>query len=474
MATCLNSFSSGQTFIELSSKVTYTENISPEKNAVFILSNELPQSVFFNIVSSGTGNTVAISLTIYNMETLAIFGTMNITNRNVNTSFTISEGRYYVCIRPLVGSYEIKLTPSFISYSNNAILSATSYIGYHSSGKIEIEKKPSFCNRPLKYELIDGILPPGLKLLDNGIVVGTLPMLDDDDYNKDLPTSSSWYHKISDSEYITSWGRAYRFKARLSLQDDDSKTDEEWFYISVVNNFSKNKLILDKYAILDDDKAVTFEDRVVLDTINLCPPCDLYVDKPGQETKEISLKDINENGILTLDSYKRLIEKGVDQNNMYNILVDHVVEEDEVVLFSNSMESYLEEDEDTEMIIYPERNMSNNIEAILSWYMDKNNDDSNFTIILKDSCMFQTYLKEKNISGDYIIKDSLERFNYSGISIKFEIVDGIEYMVLRNTIDENIKDTSELFNEDYLNNYLKLPLTTYSFHGFYSLFKLEI
>lgn len=277
MATCLTSINeiSGP-LIEMASDVTYPATINNTVNALFILSNDMDQSVFFTVRTIGVMSNISFSLTIYNLETLLPFGSLNITNGNVSTSFNIKAGQYYVCIRSQILPYNIEVTPKFISYVRVATFNARSYFGASAiTQEIKAVRPVGVCTRRLLYTLIDGALPPGLTMLENGYITGYLPILDTDPYNADLPTSDAWYHKIGDDEYVTSWGRAYRFKVHLTLYDDRDKEDIRWFYITIVNDFSKNLALIDQYEMLDDERDVTFEEKIKLATLQLCPPCNI-------------------------------------------------------------------------------------------------------------------------------------------------------------------------------------------------------
>ena len=131
MATCLNSINNNPQYIGLSSGVTNRATVNASTNALFLLENELDQSVFFNIKLVGNYSTIAITMTIYNAVTLAVFGTLNINQQNVSSSFSISAGRYIICFRPAFGSFILDITTTFISYNNVASFIARNYIGYY-------------------------------------------------------------------------------------------------------------------------------------------------------------------------------------------------------------------------------------------------------------------------------------------------------------------------------------------------------
>ena len=58
MATCLNSINNNPQYIGLSSNITNRATINTTTNALFLLENELDQSVFFNIKLIGSYSTI--------------------------------------------------------------------------------------------------------------------------------------------------------------------------------------------------------------------------------------------------------------------------------------------------------------------------------------------------------------------------------------------------------------------------------
>ena len=440
MATCTNTITTGSSFIELSSGVSYPSTINGTTNSVYILTSSLDQSVFFNLIVSGAP-TIAITITIYYKNTLAVFGSTNITQLNTNSSFNITAGEYYVCIRAQILQYNITFKPTFISYNNTATFFPSPYFGYSSSTELYVKPRESACNRPLLFTLIDGALPTGLTFLDNGLIYGTLPMLDCDPYNDELSSSSSWYHKLSDSEYVTNWGRAYRFKVHLTLPDDTSKEDEAWFYISIVNNYDKNKAVIDSYEILDDEYLATFEEKIKLTGLKLCNPCTIIDDATDAD----DLKRIKNN-----EHYEKVI----------NTLAEGEIDSIEFTSdFSDINES------DNEMIIITDEYRHTSPE---DFYIKYYNESYDMIVQLKDSCMFQHYLKQNNISDSYIHHDVLERFDYKNISIETIVLNDIKYLSLKNNIDVVTYDMNDKYNENYIMNLQKLPMTGYAYTGFIS------
>lgn len=451
MTTCSSSISTTTTVTELSSGTTYSDSLSTSHNALYLLTNDLTQSVFFNIrILTNTSN-IMITLTIYNKLDLSIIGSLNITQSNINTSFSIAAGSYYVCIRPVSLSYDIQLTPTFISYSNVARFFPYSYFGYSVSTTLTVPVPSRACNKPLLYQIIEGALPPGLVMLQNGYIYGNLPMLDCDTANNgNLPTSNTWYHQISDDEYVTNWGRAYRFRIRLTFFDNNTKEDIKWYYIYIVNDYSKNLAFVDTFEVLDDNKVATFEEKVALKTQDLC--CSTNI----AQTTDTSSNDLYNNVIQYKvdDDVNPIIN--VDTTYHYTNMVDS-----DMIPFNNS-DILFDNDHNPKFFDLYRQSNDDLIQYYIKYF---DAPDNNLVTLLKDSCMFQVFLSENNINSKYIIQDVYSRFDYTGISLSFIYLDNINYIELKNTYEQNINDASTEFNNNYIEAYSSLPLTSYSMHG---------
>ena len=510
MATCLTTISEAQQLTEISSDITYRLSIDQNNNSLFTLTNDLDQSVFFNIRFIGSYSNFSASLTIYNINTLRVFGTLNLNQQSVNTSFSITAGEYYICIRPIIGEYELDFKSTFISYNKVATFNTRSYFGYSSDSILETSRAPGLCTRRLFYTIIDGKLPEGLTMQDNGLITGTLPMLDCDEENKDLPSSSSWYHKISDSEYVTSWGRAYRFRVHLTLFDDRTKEDIHWFYISILNDFSKNFALVDKYEVLEDDHIATFEEKIKLNTLNLCPPTscgtassnNIVLDLPPELLPEAQ-NNINgnnsnsqsaQNNINGTNSNSQSAENNsnseqVDDplsemspsNRLYMDVEKYQVDDQDEPILYNFDTGYEErEDEYIEMFLLEDKYVKNNQFSymgndLFKYYIDKFEENNDLVIQLKDSYMFNVYLKENNFSNEYINEDVFDRLDYEDIELSIIELEKEYYIQLKNKIkkeyDEST-DAQERIDQIQLELYNKLPWSPYAMVGFTSTFNL--
>ena len=90
---------------------------------------------------------------------------------------------------------------------------------------------------------------------------------------------------------------------------------------------------------------------------------------------------------------------------------------------------------------------------------------------LKDSCMFQIYLIENNFDKEYINYDASERFDYKNIIIDVVEFEKSYYIEMKNNFGEESsieEDAQDISLRNYIENYSKLPLTTYAIQGWYS------
>lgn len=442
MPTCTSSFET-DVFKQLSSGDIDIFDFNNKKNKIYLLENETEQSIFFDmIVDNKVANgTTFIRMTIYDKNTMSIVSSLNIDRRIINTSITMKGGSYYICLRALSGEYKVNFSVRWITYK-----SVKTFISHNSFGFAMVNPKIEYsqirdkrkgtenCNRPLHYELIDGALPTGLRMTEDGIVIGTLPILDDDEYNADLPTSNSWYNRIGDNMAITPWGRAYRFKVLLTLKDDRTKTAEEWFYISIINNFDKNERIILTYSELPDDKIETFEEKIILDTQRLCPPCDSEKDKIIEQPMSENERKFRE--------LERYIIDGIPQEQMY---IHKTTNGRENILYP-TIEEFMIDTND----LHP-----------IEFYRQTNHQSLSYSIL------FQAYLKQKRYDGE--INDEMFRiFGEVEYEVQIEHKDGkIKLFIFDEEPPQSI--IGDLHEEQRK----ELPMTFYGILGFTTLSSFE-
>lgn len=472
MATCIQTLTNGFNSIGLANNVPHISVISNSINAIYTLESSMDQSIFLNIRLVRGHPTINATLTIYRKETLQVFGTMAINRTNASSSFNILAGEYYICIRSVLLQYEIEITALYINYQTIQTLNPTTNYGFQCESEISFTLREVYCNKPLLYKLIDGALPVGLEMLSNGYITGTLPMLDTDEFNKDLPPSNTWYEKIHDNEYVSAWGRYYRFKVHLYLEGFYDKGVEEWFWISILNDFNKNLRFVDMYDMLEDNNVATFEDKVKLDTIRLCPdPCGVTVDSSGNTDNVDEVVSVIDGEV-----YKNLSK---ENKKYFDVEAHYTGDGDKIINKINNAFTY-ETELMIEMIILDRKYIpyyedqplfpsSKGNSDVVQYYIEHIEDEDNSIIInLKDSCMFQRYLKENGIDENIIIDYAYDRFDLKYIVMDQYRVDDQIYLRLRNNNGDEgeTRDFTDEFVERYEDNYRRLPWTIHTILGY--------
>lgn len=160
-----------------------------------------------------------------------------------------------------------------------AKIATTFWAGEYLVGELTTKRKPvGECKEELEYEMIDGELPPGLKLLPSGIIEGVVENLDCvPTTNKDETYSPSfnWYFSNHDG-MSQSWARRWRFKVRVKIKNMADTYVDEWFCLKVFNNWSLDAAIYD---------SATDDDTVILDEYKSVKLQELSQPKPKEETQ---------------------------------------------------------------------------------------------------------------------------------------------------------------------------------------------
>lgn len=462
MASCISTINKVNPEILYPNQI-YISDINTTSNSLYILNCNMVQSIFlsFNILESDTNN-VSCSVSVYNKESLSIVGSITISSFSVNTSFTLGKGDYYICIRSIIGKYKIKLIPDFISYSTKSNIQGESYFGYYvpvcnlkytaregtGSGKDNM-----FCTREIVYEIIDGNLPKGLKMSSGGYITGFIPLLDSDEYNNDFPTSSSWYYKKPGYEYYSNYGRVYRFKVKLTLKDDKSKEDIKWYYIIIVNNYSKNIAKILKFKEDTNTDLATFEIDTQNYLYNLC----------NNTNKEDNKYD------NTL--YNNIIKNSPIDNS-----------ESDIIVYERNEDLTYYSDNYTEDIVVSEISYdSDNNPRFINKYRKsdldlinyfKSNFESDISFIsrLKSSLLFNDFLYQNNMR-DYANTDFINIADVNDIKISFYTSDSINYVRLigkLNNINNDLTDSSNLIENMHNEDISKLPIFGETLFGYNS------
>ena len=227
----------------LDSGVTYTSALTPQNSKIHQIALDASQQVAISVVvNTKTTQNVNIVLTIYNSN-LVIVRQTTLTSQSSNSITDLEEGTYFVCLRVIVGVYNISVTANYTRFVRNVQLepSISHCVGY-GEFNLGTRRLPVACAQPLRYEIIDGELPTGLTLLPSGFISGVLPILDTTDAIK-IPSANLFVNE--GSEY-TPIGHPFKFRVRLSLFNNSSVYVDANFYIAIVNNWSLSE---DQYTL---------------------------------------------------------------------------------------------------------------------------------------------------------------------------------------------------------------------------------
>ncbi len=272
MPTCNVTLNGTFDAIPLVNEQSVNHVVTPTSNNMFSIALLNNQSVFFstNYEISGTLN-YALSITIFNKAKQTV-GNIKIIQQLTNFSIDLLEGEYTICVRGLIGTYTGSIMAKFVGYSRNVILEPKNYYGQECSFELTKPKVETLCNQPLNYELVDGELPPNIKLLSSGQLVGIMPIIDCLPDNKDLPPSANLYYDSGEGDSqssIESWERHYRFRAKVYLKNNPEKFAIEQFCISIVPDWSRTERRFNKtYTDITSVTEITVNER--LKEIDLC------------------------------------------------------------------------------------------------------------------------------------------------------------------------------------------------------------
>lgn len=506
MANCLSTINETQP-TEIFTNNTYNASLTLKANALYLLNNQFAQSVNFigTIIPIINGTDVNATITIYDKSTLLPKGSSNVNNMNFNVSFTLPIGSYYICIRTLAVPSNLSVNPQFKSYLNLVTFTPSSYFGYTFNSDFNIVKNNNHsgnCTQALKYELIDGSLPIGLTMNQDGYINGKLPMLDCDQYNKNLPSSNLWYQKLEGDSYTTAYGRLYRFKVKLSMISDPTKYDIRWYYISIITDFSKNISKVADIGFEPSENGAFFDNALTIDNIadGLCSPCSTTngnttanttdsTSNQNNDTEQSTASDSsssNNTYYTPLSPSPKAIVTGASKE-FYNKVIDNKSLDntfDNIYTTTDTTHGYINE-VDTDMILLDDTGLSISKEGTLditntvsgnkeveisTYYYNNFNDEDNLLIVrLKNSPIFQQYLYENNGVKKTIIESLRSSYNYSSVTLVYSKMDGLNYIIMTaingDIVNENKSGIIDTYKDIYDSEYNKLPLLVTSPYG---------
>lgn len=266
----------------------------------FVLDNS--QTVYFKFyfTTLTPNQSVSIQISIYSANTFALISTLTSTEMNIDTNIDLQSGTYIICIRSLRGSYKGTATAQYYGFSRVvALYPEVGEAGQECNFNLTVDGVRKPCEKPMQWEVVEGTIPQGL-VLDkySGVIRGTLPYLDclpedDDNLFKDVASANMFF---TNSHYsgmtIEPWGRRWQFKLRISMVEQPDHYDEQWFCISIYNDWSRTEK-----KFLDD-----YEEGIILGELikkidrpkynfGLCPPDPCKIDKDVDDVIDIELNE---------------------------------------------------------------------------------------------------------------------------------------------------------------------------------------
>ena len=258
------------------------------------------QTVYFQFrLEALTPLQVSIQFSIYNALSLTLVSSLTSTDTLIETNIDLAAGKYVICLRAIRGSYRGTAKADYYGYSRVVNFEPKSYSGDVCNFALTTQPLPKPCDRPMKWELLEGSLPNGLVLnMNSGLIAGTLPWLDclDDDtspYNN-MPSANMFYKTLDTIAGVTiePWGRRWKFKLRISMVDQPENYQDEWFCISIYNDWSRtDQKYMDDYNNGIEVGEVIKQIDKPRYTIGLCPPDPCKIDKDVEDVIKIEIGD---------------------------------------------------------------------------------------------------------------------------------------------------------------------------------------
>lgn len=241
MATCIESIQALSSYDGLPAIVpnqTIPFSITPESNRLFKLESPFVQTIRFQFNINQLPATTVVSIFLWNKttNTASIVGSFNVTGASQTAFIDFQNADYIMCVRTSAGAQTGSFTSFFTGYPDEARLVLNFQDGQYTAAELEGTRPPRECNEALFFEIIDGELPPGLRMDALGTITGLLPNLDC--LEDRLSPAVNWYYPENDGT-MWPWGRQWRFKVRVWVDGFyDTSFSEEWFCVKIHNNWT--------------------------------------------------------------------------------------------------------------------------------------------------------------------------------------------------------------------------------------------
>lgn len=295
----------------------------------FVLENS--QTVYFKFLlkTLTPSMPINISVQIYNANTLGLVSSLTSNSLNIESNTDLLAGTYIICMRAIRGSYTGTAQADYYGYSRSVtFFPEVGESGQEVAFDLKTDPKRKPCDKDMKWEIVKGSMPKGLEIgTYSGMVYGTLPYLDcieDDDGQgnlfKDIPSANMFFTTGDEESGVTvyPWGRRWKFKLRISIVEQPENFDEQWFCISIFNNWSRSEAkFMENYdngvdlgeVIKQIDKPYVF---------GLCPVDPCKIDKDVENVIKEEIYDWDGVGVEDNIIYLELNDDFADAPNNVN------------------------------------------------------------------------------------------------------------------------------------------------------------
>lgn len=232
MATCVQTIEGGSV-TPIANNYTGEVSLDASANRVFSFSLETSLTVYVKLTfNASTTPLKNVAVTLLNANKDIITTTTFKETSGFQT--TLQRGEYYICLRTLIGSYALTLNMSTLIYRSDITIPMVAASGTQSSFSLKVLKPRVKCTQPMKFEIIDGSLPPGLTFNEAGLVSGTVPVIDTLGLLK-IPSANLMVPLENETLALS---LQWYFTVKVSLLSNPSRFDTKRFCLQLYNNNS--------------------------------------------------------------------------------------------------------------------------------------------------------------------------------------------------------------------------------------------
>jgi len=352
MSTCLETIIKNESVLRLSTNIDYSFNVNSSLKKILSFETIQTETVLFSMmVSSQIAITSNLNLKITIFKLISgvhvMVGSINIIDINTNFQIDVTPGEYFLCVYSVYAEYNISIKAISAGFINIPRFSVYSFEGAFIPSLDPPKRIPKPCLEPLKFELIEGALPPGLVFHPNGIIDGVLPDLDCIEETKNNSPSFNWWTEV-DNRVSIPLDKQWIFTVKVTMLTNTEVTAESKLCIRVYNNWSKDR---DNFLAQTWDVSTYIQPKV--NSIKLDDVCCI----PELKLKEI-LVETDMNNCYCSIYFRNLIE---ESNNIPQYIKDILKELFYNKPFSQSEKIINETYIDIESIYYDTKNEIINI-----------------------------------------------------------------------------------------------------------------